>query len=1238
MTTSPIPPKPEGILATSEQWQAITQRGDNLLVSASAGSGKTKVLVERIMRYIDEGVDVDRLLIVTFTEAAAREMKERLRTNLEKAITKSHDAASKQRYLHQINLLANATISTIHSFCMKVIRRYFYLTQMDPVFSLIDDVEASLLRERVWHTLVDTLLEEDEASIVPLMRYFASDRDDEDFTQLVYRLYDFARSKPYPKDWLASLAEPYQVSGDFGDLTIVKDHLAPLVKQELNRIVEQYDDALMVAEIVNFDKCYQVLLNDATQLQEIATSYASGNYTAAYELATQMTFDRWPTLPKNSDDIDVEAVKALKTKRDHLKDVWTKSIVSMAFFASPSEQVAQLKEMAPIVAKLSQVVIRFYDAYQGEKKRMNKIDFSDLEHDTLAILKTVHQGARIAERHYQDQFIEVLVDEYQDVNRVQEAILTSISREKNRFMVGDVKQSIYAFRLADPSLFREKYEAYATHDGGERIILAENFRSRDEVLSFTNLLFRQIMDPELGQIAYDDAAALKTGNDSYSTDDNDKQTDLYIIEKSGEEEESEDDELTLDIEAPEVHLIASKIQSMMAEGFEIMADDSTKDHPKKRPLRYSDIVILAPTKKNNTTIEEIFAHYQIPVYVQKNQNYFKRTEITTMMSALKMIDNPTQDIPLVAVLRSGMFGLDEVALAHIRKKRTHLPFVDACRAFVSDFQLEDVTYYDSRQQAQLKDKVVHFLTLLDRWRDMANNYPISDLIWSIYLDTQFLAYVHGQSSGSQRVLNLHALYERAKDYEASAFKGLRNFVRFIESMQKKQQDLEEPTMLSDDEDAVRVMTIHASKGLEYPVVFLMDAGKLFNMRDTQQASIRSDEYGLGLKHFDPDHRIVTTTMPYILAQRHEQTKLLSEEMRKLYVALTRAREKLIIVGTKRQGTVEDFEVAHDHLYIHDEAILPYLDRAPLRTYLDWILLATMKDDLPVNFTKTILSPTDVQQAVAKWLVPQQDTLMTEHDWTSQLPQSDIPNLKQLLHTLKQPYKHALASNTASYQSVSEIKRMREEPDIRDLPHLEATETAATQYIYLAPELAKPQFLQQTTAVTAAERGSGLHLLMQQLDFTQPFTYETVQATLDRLVDTQLLERDVAAVVPIDQVLTFMDSPFGRWLVQHNSQLKREQAFSYVVPAKTVFKDLHADNDRLLIHGIIDGYVELADQIILFDYKTDHVVPTEEGIQRIVDKYREQLHLYAEALEASTGKPVTRRMLCLLSIGQNVVVK
>lgn len=1223
-----IPEQPKELEATVDQWKAIATRGNNLLVSASAGSGKTKVLVERILMHIQEGIDINELLVVTFTELAAKEMKERLRTKLEEAIEKSTDEVLEQRYAKQLQLIPSAMISTIHSFCMKVIRRYFYLAGIDPVFTMMDEIEGQLLQEKVWRALEEELLEHPEYEEV--FSTFSNDRSDDGITNTVYRLYQYSRSKREPKTWLSNLTDNYAVGSDYASTPFVKTYVKPALIEELSYLVTQYDQLLKDIELLGAPKHQAVLEDDLDFVKTVLIHVQEDSYIFAYQMLEDRTFNDWAR--GKVDENIKENLYEIKTIRDELKNNFQK-IKEDYFSISPEVQLQQMSKVNRILSKLSNIAVMFYDRFQDEKHQLNKLDFSDLEHDTLRILTKLDQnGQKIASEYYQNLFKEVMVDEYQDVNRVQEAILELVSKPNNRFMVGDVKQSIYGFRLADPSLFREKYEDYAEGKSGERIVLAENFRSRDEVLSFTNKVFQQIMNKELGQVEYDDTAALKTGNKNYSQDD-DKSSEIILIEDIDLDESKDDldDAEGFEKVENEIHYVAQRIQEMIKTSFEIMLD---MKEGTKRPVNYGDFAILSSTKSNNDKIESIFAAYGIPVNVQKAQSYFKRTEITTMVSLLKVIDNPLQDIPLVAVLRSGLVGLDEIALAHIRKSSKNTSYYEAVCQFVSNFELQEVDYYDSKQQLALKELLKGFLTLLNKWRDSANNESIAQLIWEIYMDTHYLEYVHGQSNGAQRAVNLHALYEHAHQYESSSFKGVRNFIRFIEALQKKEKDLDEAP-ISTDSNAVQVMTIHASKGLEFPVVFLIDTNRKFNMQDLKASIMCSDEIGVGTNYFDLNTRITYPTVQAVATRNFEKKKLLSEEMRKLYVAMTRAREKLIIVGTLKN--YESLKKKYAFLINESSEILPYQARFKSGTFLNWMLLSAIREQYKI--TPEIVTKTDIVSNSKQYIHEISGKEVFQEDWHEYYSEADSPRelksrVQQMLQTIQEDYQFEAESKTTSYQSVSELKRVLEDPVIEELSQNSLIEEGR-RAIYLSPTLEKPRFMETASAsVSGAQRGSALHLLMQKVDFTSDITLDSLEQLLRSLVESNEITPEVAAKVPVTQAYEFFQSSFGQWIVQNSHALVREQAFSYVLEASEFFKSIQTD-DLMMIHGIIDGYVELDDEIVVFDYKTDYVVDSTEGIQSIVRKYKDQLNIYADALSISCNKKVTRKVLCLLSINKNI---
>ena len=1223
-----IPEKPKELQATPDQWKAIATRGNNLLVSASAGSGKTKVLVERILMHIQEGIDINELLVVTFTELAAKEMKERLRTKLEEAIEKSTDEVLQQRFAKQLQLIPSAMISTIHSFCMKVIRRYFYLAGIDPVFTMMDEIEGQLLQEKVWRDLEEELLELPEYEEV--FATFSNDRSDDGITNTVYRLYQYSRSKREPKTWLSNLTENYAVGSDYASTSFVKTYVKPALIEELNYLASQYDQLLKEIELLEAPKHQAVLEDDLDFVKAVLVHIQEESYVFAYQTFKDRKFKNWSTA--KVDETVKESLDEIKAIREGLKKDFQK-IKEDYFAISPEVQLQQMTKVNRILAKLSDIAVMFYDRFQDEKHQLNKLDFSDLEHDTLRILTKLDQdGQKIASEYYQNHFKEVMVDEYQDVNRVQEAILELVSKSNNRFMVGDVKQSIYGFRLADPSLFREKFEDYSNGEYGERIILAENFRSRDEVLSFTNKVFQQIMNKELGQVVYDDNAALKTGNLYYSKD-NDKSSEIILIEDVDLNENTDDLNESEGFEKVEneIHYVAQRIQEMIKSSFEIMLDMKKGT---KRPVNYGDFAILSSTKSNNDKIESIFAAYGIPVNVQKAQSYFKRTEITTMISLLKVIDNPLQDIPLVAVLRSGLVGLDEIALAHIRKTLKNTSYYEAVCQFVSDFKLQEVDYYDSKQELALKERLEGFLTLLNKWRDSANNESIAQLIWEIYMDTHYLEYVHGQSNGAQRAVNLHALYEHAHQYESSSFKGVRNFIRFIEALQKKEKDLDEAPIATES-NAVQVMTIHASKGLEFPVVFLIDTNRKFNMQDLKASIMCSDEIGVGTNYFDLSTRITYPTVQAVATRNFEKKKLLSEEMRKLYVAMTRAREKLIVVGTIQ--SYESFKKKYAFLTQESSEILPYQARFKSGTFLNWMLLSAIRDQYKI--TPEIVAKTDIVSNSKQYIHEISGKEVFQEDWHQYYSESDSPRelksrVQQMLQAIQQNYPFEAESKTTSYQSVSELKRVLEDPIIEELSQNSLIEEGR-RAIYLSPTLEQPRFMETaSTTVTGAQRGSALHLLMQKVDFTSEITLDSLEQLLKTLVDSNEITPEVASKVPVTQAYEFFQSTFGQWIVQNSHVLVREQAFSYVLEASEFFKSIQTD-DLMMIHGIIDGYIESDDEIVVFDYKTDYVVDSTEGIQNIVRKYKDQLNIYADALSISCNKKVTRKVLCLLSINKNI---
>ncbi|EOH98457.1 helicase-exonuclease AddAB, AddA subunit [Enterococcus haemoperoxidus ATCC BAA-382] len=1251
MMSKIIPLRPENEQFTDNQWQAVFDGDENILVSASAGSGKTTVLVRRVIEKLKSGTDIDRLLIVTYTEAAAKEMKERIQVALQKAITNESEQEKKQHFIKQLSLLPTANISTLHAFCLTVIRRFYYLIEMDPVFRLLtDETEMLLLKEDVWDELREKFYADNEETFYQLTSNFSNDRSDDGLTKLVFSLYEFARANPDPDEWLAHLADSYRVDGQLGDSALFQEYLKPQVMDSLLRCVDRYEEMIRMTEGEEKLAKIATLARYEKEFVETFTSQLADNdLESGFEISKTVTFERYPTV--RAEDYKEIAAQAKNLREQNKKAI--NDIISNLFTLSPEQMKEILEQSQPLVQEMAKVGKAFIDSYSKQKLRKGLVDFNDLEHFTLAILAKNEAGvwlASEASNYYREKFDEVLVDEYQDINRLQETILYWLRRptaeEGNLFMVGDVKQSIYSFRLADPTLFIEKYNQYGQNKDGKRIVLAENFRSRKNVLDFTNLVFEQLMDERVGQIAYDDAAQLVHGFDQFAEAEN-YDTELLIYEKKSEQLEEtlklDDSQLILEDKTEgELHMTALKIRELIDNKF-LIYDKSTKEN---RPLTYKDIVLLTPTKKNNLTILEIFKLAGIPIQVNDAQNYFQATEVQTMVALLQIIDNPYQDIPLAAVLRSPIVGLRENELVTIRLAAKKSSYYEAFLTF-------NQTDTDDSQQQSLKEKTTKFAEWLEQWREIARRNQLSTLIWQIYQDTAYLDYVGGMPAGKQRQANLFALVDRANSYEQTSFRGLFQFVRFIEKMQEKDKDLAEPVILS-EENAVRVMTIHASKGLEFPVVFILDMTKEFNLGDLNERYIFDDRLGVGIRYLDQTDRMLYETLPFLAIKQAKLKKLLSEEMRKLYVALTRAEQKLYLVGSynNQEATFKEW------LKIADvqTKVLPSENRLQGKSSLmNWVGMSLVRHRKMAEFQTEFVTEkiAGITQHPASFSI----SFMTEKTIQEQFAalqfidtsaikevetkKSDSKSVEEGLRRLNYEYPYQLSTKTTNYQSVSEIKRVFEDPDNKEIAKIEVDEKNTIQptpmiiHRMSEGELGKPRFIETIRKPSAVEIGTATHYLLQLLDMKNEPTKESIIQLIDELIKTKIIQENVAKQINVEQVLSFYQTSLGQLLLENPAKVIREQPFSMLLKAEELIKDYPKETqDDLLIHGMIDGYVEQEESCILYDYKTDFVQDIEntQEIKKIIQRYRGQLNLYRKALAQATSKEVNQVLLVLLSAG------
>ncbi|HEX7063589.1 MAG TPA: helicase-exonuclease AddAB subunit AddA [Bacillales bacterium] len=1218
-----VKPKPEGVFWSDEQWEAIAARGQNMLVAAAAGSGKTAVLVERIIRKITEDlVDVDSLLVATFTNAAAAEMKARIGKELEKALVADPSSRHLRR---QLSLLNRAQISTIHSFCMNVLRRYYYKIGIDPAFRVVDETEAELMREEV----IGELFEEeygksDNEAFYELVDRYSGDRSDVALQTLVEKLYDFSRSHPNPEKWLDDMALRYRVSEDvkIDDLSWARGLLEDVEMQ-----LEGLKDVLGQADQITYQPGgptpYQANFAEDRQVLDLLLSACRNSWSALYDAFQSVKFGKLK--PVRGDEYDDHLKEQAKQLRDTVKKQVGK-IGDELFKHSPERYLDDLRAMAPHVETLAGLVKAFGSRYKEAKLEKGLIDFDDSQHYCLEVLMDPdsNNGPSDAALDYREQFKEVLVDEYQDTNFVQEAILGLITTGNNLFMVGDVKQSVYRFRQAEPGLFLAKYKAFQKDGGGAglRIDLAKNFRSRAEVLDGTNFLFRQIMNERVGEIDYDEDAELRLGFGDYP-ESSSSEPELLLIDR---EEEKEEGSETADLkkEQLEARLIAERIQSLVSSRYEVY----DKDTSQMRPIQYRDIAILLRSAHSAAPIMlEEFKQRGIPAYAELSTGYFEAVEVEIMMSLLQIVDNPHQDIPLAGVLRSPIVGLSGEELAQIRIAKPKGDYFEAMRACIQ------------QETGELAEKLELFFGKLQSWRTRARRGALSDLIWQIFRETGYYDFVGGMPGGRQRQANLRALYDRARQYENTSFRGLFRFLRFVERMRDRGSDFGAARALGEQEDVVRVMTIHKSKGLEYPVVFVGGLNKQFNFSDSRGSHMLDKELGFGTKYIDPKWRISYPTLSMMAMKRKSEMEMRAEEMRVLYVALTRAREKLYLVGTVKDVGKTVTQWAQQA--VHPNWLLPDYARANAKGYIDWVgpALLRHRDAEPLRKIIEAEAPAnEVSHDVSTWQmsVVRADEL-DETEMESQEGREDIEKAlkefrpvpiesdeKEQVHArLSWTYGRPESTTHMSKQTVSEIKRQRES--------LTNTEGSDTSYIrkFRSPIAERPRFLQEKK-LTSAERGTAMHTVMQHVDLAGPMSETKLQETVDRLVVNEIMTEEEAQAVDLEPLLRFFQSGIGKRMLEA-SRVQREVPFSLALTADQAYRDWPETGETVLVQGVIDCLIEDKDGLVLVDYKTDGIhgrfVNGFEGAKPVLaDRYRVQLDMYARAIEQIWKKPLTEKYL------------
>ncbi|MCQ6558340.1 UvrD-helicase domain-containing protein [Paenibacillus mendelii] len=1402
MITAGYPKKPEGSTWTDDQWKAIVTDGSNILVAAAAGSGKTAVLVERIIRKITADTDVDRLLVATFTKAAAAEMKERIRIALEKELDKQPESEHLRR---QLALMGRASITTLHSFCLDVIRKYYSLIGLDPGFRIANQTEAELLRMDVLDALFEERYaeaEEHDTGFTELVERFGGERGDEPLYALVMRLYLFSQSHPWPAVWLEETAASFEVAdaAELGRTEWVAS-LAGNVRLALDGAERLLRQALDVTMLPGGPDAYAVTLEeDLTVVRALINRVNSAPWELWHEAFAAAGFGKLKS--QRGDSVDKALQEQAKALRDMAKEVIA-NLQDELFVRSPEEFAAELREMAPLMHTLAGLAREFGLRFEAAKREKGLIDFGDMEHYCLRILRDPAStpGSAVpsaAALEYQAQFDEILLDEYQDTNMVQEAIVTLIARSGagNRFMVGDVKQSIYRFRLAEPNLFLRKYKAYGTQDNnrlaktnldeavmdgaagnseasaqaahggstdapgddekGIRIDLARNFRSRKEVVEGTNGVFRAIMRETVAEMDYDRRAELVCGA-AYPPAGEGGSPARYAIEfalldrGSGSDEPSAEQETadSLHDEQPEpvedlqsvqleARWIANRILQLKGMETPLTASAEAPFEPydgkrgRKRALAWRDIVILLRADKQwaPVIIEELQAS-GIPAYAELSSGYFEATEVETMLSLLRVIDNPYQDIPLAGALRSPIVGLTGEELALIRIAAGRLSYYDAvCKA-----------EGDPSLPLETRRKLSDFLIRLERWREEARQGALAELMWRIFRETGYYDLVGGMPGGLQRQANLRALHDRARQYEATSLRGLFRFLRFIDRMRESGGDLGTARALGEQEDVVRIMSIHKSKGLEFPVVFIAGLGKLFNRQDLNSPFLMHKQLGFGPRFVDTDLRVSYPTLPYLAIRERLRMETLAEEMRILYVALTRPKEKMFLVGTAAdaakqlqrwqssldaEGELPDFRLAQAKRFLdwigplamregiplaiyemNDESEISEAERA--RTYDGSISHAgedgsTGEDegiDLPAAGNVVPLAPSDPFHEWKKGVVPASllgleaaaavqtdeaaeaefaDRLQAVHEL---VPIFESPEeAEEIERRLTWQYPYRTATVIPAKTSVTEMKRLHAQADIDEqaeflqpdfpaagTPARESNDAANSwqdhQDLYAGPDLPveqveqveflfgesfesaaaseteaisksvpfvtasgggeytfrlrRPKFMEEA-ALTAAERGTVSHLVMQHIPLQGQVDQQTVLETVHSLQERRMLTALQAGAVDPESVAAFFREAVGKRLLKAG-WVRRETPFSCTFPAERVYPDAveSLSGEPILIQGVIDCLFRDEQGLVLLDYKTDRI--TMKQWDKAAERHRFQLTLYAEAVMRILGEPV-----------------
>ena len=1274
---------------TRQQQEIIDARNCNLLVSAAAGSGKTAVLVERIVQMVldkDDPMDLDEMLVVTFTKAAASQMRERIEAKLEEELV---NQPANEHLLKQMSIVHRAQITTIHSFCMDTVKNYFYQLSLDPNFRIGEEGEMSLLKQEVLEEILEEQYSEPTEQFLALVESYAPGKTDKAIEELILKIYEFCISSQRPKNWLLEAQKGFLVKDERElEQSGWMKNLMKNAKKKLRECEQKLEYALSNSSILTA-KVEEILSKELAILRE---ALAKEGYQECKDVLDRAIFPRWPALTKRDKEVGYtkEELEPIKEIRDNAKKV-VQDIRERFFFYGTSEQLEQTKKVAPTIEAMVDLVLDFYDRFQEKKREKNVFEFHDLEHFALDLFVDEYEGengldligkpSEIA-LELRSHYREIFIDEYQDSNMVQELLLTTISKERekgNLFMVGDMKQSIYKFRMARPEIFQNKYERYEEGQvRDKKIELRNNFRSRWEVLEAANYIFYQTMQEDFAKMTYGEKNRLVPSRQFPEWNGDRNITEVLLLNMEKEEanldieevDETEEDYTKLELEAK---LIAKRIKALV-EGEKAFFVEDDKNPGKKRLVKYEDIAILLRTMQGTAEVfEEVLSEEGIPVHMDSSRSSFHATEIKTAVSLLEVIDNVYLDIPLVAVLRSPIVAVTAEELAMIRNLVVHEK-----RSSYSFYEYLGF-YLESGKDEKLKQKLAGFLDVLEELREEKTYLAIEDLIWSCFEKTGYYQYVKGMPNGARRQANLDMLMQKAAKYEETSYRGLFQFIRYIRQLDNYEEEFGQNTGLVED-NAVRIMSIHKSKGLEFPVVFVSNLSKRFNYMDVNQRLVLHQDYYIGVDNIDYINREKTPTLQKKFLQEQLKIEMLQEELRVLYVALTRAKEKLILTATVRD--LMKFIKKPFGTPSYRKRGLSYLTMMTGKSFIEWILPALCNEkctdkifkDYGIEkegnvsyieggkelFSVNIISPRQIVKMKVEEILGQE---ITKEELLKMQWKGDKTEKEKIYKKFEYQYPNQAAIEARGKWSVSELKRempqndedrqaeqliswnQNREDDRIDFTinfegewKLEAEskkeenvtsekENEGTEEDSFVKTV--PSFIEEKEELMSAARGIAVHKILELLDFADIESRRSLEIQMENLLHSGKIDEREYQAGRKTYLYSLWNSKIGRRMTKaaKKGDLYKERQFMIGMPMREVEPERDSD-ELVLIQGIIDLYFEEEDGIVIIDYKTDFI--PEGGEASWISRYEPQLLYYKRALEQMTGKRVKETYLYAFS--------